>query len=179
MVDLSENIIDIKANSSKLQFRYWRDDDSFGVPFYHHGVCVIIVFFDPWSGVLLEGSFKDYMDCRLEIAEKLDIIREIEKKHDAGLCSSLSYYIDGGEDNGLTPLIHIPNIRTYAILNKKEYGGFEPMDYCPFCGAKFPDRLDEELTSILRSEYGLDSWKGYKRAPHEFHTDEWWKKRGL
>jgi hypothetical protein len=178
MVGLSKHIIDIKSNSSKLQFRYWKDDDSFGVPFYHHGLCVITVVFDPWSGNLLDGSFRDLMDG-LETPEKQGVIKEIEQKHSAGLCSSLSYYMDGGEDNGLTPLIHIPNIRTYAILNKKEYGGFEPIDYCPFCGAKFPKRLDEELTNILRSEYGLDSWKDYKRAPQEFHTDEWWKKRGV
>jgi Zn-finger nucleic acid-binding protein len=58
-------------------------------------------------------------------------------------------------------------------------GGFEAMNYCPFCGAKFPERLDGELSKILQTEYGLESWKEYKKAPKEFKTDEWWKKRGL
>ena len=94
-------------------------------------------------------------------------------------CDNFSNLLKGGEKEYMTPIIHIPNIRTYAILNKKEYGGFEPMDYCPFCGAKFPKRLDEELSKILQSEYGLESWKDYKKAPHEFHNNEWWKKRDL
>jgi hypothetical protein len=94
-------------------------------------------------------------------------------------CEELSLFLKDGDEEGATSIIYIPNTRTYAILNQKKYGGFEAMDYCPFCGAKFTERLDEELTNILRSEYGLDSWKDYKRAPQEFHTDEWWKKRGL
>ncbi|MBR1479282.1 MAG: hypothetical protein IJ599_00040 [Alphaproteobacteria bacterium] len=94
-------------------------------------------------------------------------------------CKMLLNFLKGGDEEGFTSIIHVPNIRTYAILNKKEYGGFDPMDYCPFCGAKFPQRLDGKLTEILRAEYGLQSWRDYKKAPHEFHTDEWWKKRGL
>ena len=90
-----------------------------------------------------------------------------------------SWFLKGGKKEGMTSIIHIPNIRTYAILNKKEYGGFEPMDYCPFCGAKLPERLDSKLTEILQKEYGLTSWRDYKKAPKEFHTDEWWKKREL
>ncbi len=100
-------------------------------------------------------------------------------QHKFSICKTLSYYIDGGYDDGMTSLIHIPNIRTYAVLNKKEYGGWTAMDYCPFCGAKFPERLDKKLTEILQNEYGLTSWRDYKQAPHEFDTDEWWKKRGL
>jgi hypothetical protein len=109
--------------------------------------------------------------------------REVEESHEQHLekdgCDSLLYLLKNGDREGESSIIHIPSIRTYAILNKKECGGFEPMDYCPFCGAKFPDRLDSKLTEILRSEYGLESWKDYKKAPAEFHCDEWWKKRGL
>jgi hypothetical protein len=96
-----------------------------------------------------------------------------------GVCSEIFDFLRGGDHPYVTLIIHIPNIRTYAILNKKECGGFEPMDYCPFCGAIFPQRLDNQLTEILRSEYGLDSWKDYKKAPAEFHSDKWWRKRGL
>jgi hypothetical protein len=95
------------------------------------------------------------------------------------VCGAIFDFLRGGDHPYTSPIIHIPSIRTYAILNKRECGGFEPMDYCPFCGAKFPDRLYDKLTEILRSEYGLESWKDYKKAPAEFHCDEWWKKRRL
>ncbi|MDR2666959.1 MAG: hypothetical protein LBB34_02485, partial [Holosporales bacterium] len=97
----------------------------------------------------------------------------------SGSCNEMKDCFEDEQNHGITSIIHIPNIRTYAILNKKEYGGFDPINYCPFCGAKLSERLDEKLTEILRSEYGLDSWKDYKKAPQEFQTDEWWKKRGL
>ena len=107
-------------------------------------------------------------------------IRTLRCEHEyKNSCNDISRFLKGGEEEGMTPLIHIPNIRTYAILNKKEYGGWTAMDYCPFCGAKFPERLDEKLSEILQNEYGLESWRDYKKAPHEFWTDEWWKKRGL
>jgi hypothetical protein len=90
------------------------------------------------------------------------------------------------------PVVYKSNIRTYGILrernfkdgywvegNKAEYCDFELVNYCDCCGAKLPERLDQTLTEILQKEYGLDSWKDYKKAPEEFHTDAWWKKRGL
>lgn len=175
---LSKYIKSVQSNESTLQLRFLPDDKIFGVPWYWHGLGIIIIRFDPWSGNSLEESHKNYtdwLDDDLKIKEKV----QIKKKHSEGICNSLSYYIDDGEDSGMTSIIHIPNIRTYAVLNKKEYGGFEPMDYCPFCGAKLPDRLDKKLTELLKKEYRLNSWKDYKKAPHEFYTDEWWKKRGL
>ena len=178
MVTLSKQIKSVESNESVLQLRFLPEDKIFGVPWYWHGFGIIIILFDPWSGNLLEESYRNYMewlDDDLKVKENI----QIKKKHSNNICDSLSCYVNGGHDSGMTSIIHIPNIRTYAILNKKEYGGFEPMDYCPFCGAKLPERLDEKLTEILQKEYGLSSWKDYKKAPHEFHTDEWWKKRGL
>ncbi|MDR3223979.1 MAG: hypothetical protein LBT03_00095 [Holosporales bacterium] len=63
-------------------------------------------------------------------------------------------------------------------ITEKEHGK-RVLAYCPFCGAKFPERLGDKLTEILQKEYGLGSWKDYKKTPPEFQTDEWWKKRGL
>jgi hypothetical protein len=103
------------------------------------------------------------------------------KTYEHAFCCDTVYELldQNGNDAFRTHMRFISNIRTYAILNQKEYGGFEPIDYCPFCGAKLPERLDQTLTEILQKEYGLDSWKDYKKAPEEFHTDEWWKKRRL
>jgi hypothetical protein len=107
-------------------------------------------------------------------------VKRFRKQHlEGGACDDLLYLLEGGDRERESPIIHVPNIRTYAILNEKKYGGFEVMDYCPFCGAKFPARLDGKLTEILQSEYGLESWKDYKRASAEFHTDEWWRKKRL
>lgn len=178
MVALSQKMKSVQSNESCLQLRFLPDDKIFGVPWYWHGTGIIIIHFDPWNGNLLEESYKKYIEWIDDDSKTKEKV-QIEKKHNEGVCESLSYYIDGGDDEGMTSIIHIPNIRTYAILNKKEYGGFEPMDYCPFCGAKLPERLDGKLTEILQKEYGLTSWRDYKKAPKEFRTDEWWKKRGL
>ena len=94
------------------------------------------------------------------------------------VCDGLEYMISGYEKD-LTSFAYIPTIRTFAIFRKGKRGKFDALDYCPFCGAKLPERLNEKLTEILRNEYGLQSRRDYKKAPHEFHTDEWWKKRGL
>ncbi|MDR1432952.1 MAG: hypothetical protein LBI61_01245 [Puniceicoccales bacterium] len=74
---------------------------------------------------------------------KIEQSREQHLEKDC--CDSLLDLLKKGDREGESPVIHIPSVRTYAILNKKEYGGFEPMDYCPFCGAKFPDRLDDNV----------------------------------
>jgi hypothetical protein len=97
-------------------------------------------------------------------------------------CDLLTIFASGDTVlNGAVNLVYLPNVRLYALFNNPVFDdkGFEPMDYCPFCGAKFPERLDEELSKILQRECGLESWKDYKKAPQEFHSDEWWKKRGL
>ena len=103
-----------------------------------------------------------------------------------------------------TTLIELPAIRVVAVLNKTEYGGWTEdqfelfrrrndyfgleewefdgwtaINYCPFCGAKLPDRLDKKIIETLKNEYGLCSWISYEKAPNEFHYDEWWRKRGL
>jgi hypothetical protein len=184
---LSVHLVKCKEHKSELQLRYkeYKHEKYFSIPLYFHGVQGYYIFFDPWTGKEVAGTFDLYAKYNQHRninrwEWKKEIEEEVEK-HSAypSICSKLSWFLKGGEEEGLTSIIHIPNIRTYAILNKKEYGGFEPMDYCPFCGAKFPERLDAKLTEILRSEYGLETWEDYKKAPHEFHTDEWWRKMGL
>ena len=101
-------------------------------------------------------------------------------ENDTVCCPDIRAHTWGGGLENLLGLIYIPNIRSYVLLNNPVYkSGHEFLDYCPFCGDKFPKRLDEKLTKILQKEYDLTSWEDFKKAPHEFHTDEWWKKRGL
>ncbi|MDR3317751.1 MAG: hypothetical protein LBS71_03025 [Puniceicoccales bacterium] len=95
-------------------------------------------------------------------------------------CDLLTIFTNGDTVlNGAVNLIYFSNVRLYALLDNHVFhdDNFEPIDYCPFCGFKFPRRLDEELTKILQTEYGLESWKDYKKAPEEFHSDKWWKER--
>jgi hypothetical protein len=122
-------------------------------------------------GPISSPKSRKWQDSRIQYDRNSHLTKNI--------CDNLSPFLKGGEREGKVPIIHIPNVRIYAILNKKKGGGFESMDYCPFCGAKFSRRLDEELTKVLQIEYDLKSWKDYKKAPAEFHSDEWWKKRGL
>jgi hypothetical protein len=98
-------------------------------------------------------------------------------------CKLLQIFTSGDTVlNGALNLVYFANIRAYLLLNNpviRSDEKYQLIRFCPFCGAKLPDRLDETLTRILQNEYGLKSWKDYKKASTEFHTDEWWKKRGL
>ncbi|MBR1479637.1 MAG: hypothetical protein IJ599_01930 [Alphaproteobacteria bacterium] len=157
------------------------------------GNYLISASFDPWTGKYLLTSYRgdcvSIESCYPEIWRRgrdaiNDAIRTIfiknrrDAHHGYEVCDFL-FDASCGYDKGMTRLSYIPAIRVYAFFRKSEKGVFDPMDYCPFCGAKFPQRLDGKLTEILRAEYGLQSWRDYKKAPHEFHPDEWWKKRGL
>jgi hypothetical protein len=78
------------------------------------------------------------------------------------------------------------------------------MNYCPFCGTKFPPDLGDKWSAVIWEELGPEyliesqaefqkllckhQGKEYvsdpdlpkaKPLPEEFKTDEWWKKRGL
>ena len=57
------------------------------------------------------------------------------------------------------------------------------MDFCPWCGSKFPESLREKFFDLLESEYEIDAdigdYKSRPDIPEEFRSDEWWKKRGL
>ncbi|MDR2666804.1 MAG: hypothetical protein LBB34_01645 [Holosporales bacterium] len=132
------------------------------------------------------------------------IFEEKKKLHSKErYCTSLESRTRYSE-RGDSSLVEIPNVRVVAILNKVKHGGWTgeqirsfhwrsiyqglekwtfkgwtALDFCPFCGASLPERLDKKIIEVLRDEYCLTSWKDYKKAPHEFHTDEWWRKRGL
>ena len=149
--------------------------------------------FDPWTGKYLLTSYNGdcvtIESCDTEIWEQgrqavNSMIRTtlIESRRDmhknSEVCDFL-YDATCDYDKGMTRLTYIPTIRTFAFFRKDEKGVFDALDYCPFCGAKLPSRLDDKLSEILQNEFGLKSWRDYKKAPHEFHTNEWWIKRGL
>lgn len=55
------------------------------------------------------------------------------------------------------------------------------INYCPWCGIKFPGCLNDKWWEILEKEYGIEDPRDSEsnKVPPEFWTDEWWKKRGL
>ena len=156
---------------------------------------VVPAEFDPWTGMWIYGefynNFVDFVATKTnnanfklpakKVVSQSEMNRYLKRRRmhiNSFVCDELEEMITGIE-KGQTSFAYIPTIRTFAFFKKHSKGVFDAMDYCPFCGARFPERLDEKLTEILQTEYGLQSWKDYKKAPHEFHTDEWWKNRGL
>lgn len=154
---------------------------------------LVTAAFNPWTGKKIQSGFKSFFIGVLandfqnkehgnERAIRQKVLQNIENwqsMHKSNNVCSRLYDLTIGDDCNSTRAFYLPIIRAYAVCDKVEAIHYDFMDYCPFCGAKLPSRLDEELTRILRDEYGLESWKDYKKAPHEFHTDEWWKKRRL
>lgn len=168
------------------------EDNAVGF-FAPRGRYLVVATFDPWTGIYLPSSYesryvgvlcnefngKERGNKRAIKKRVFQIIEENKQKHNILSVCPAFYDLVIGVDKGTTRVAYLPMIRSYVVFRKGEKGQFDAMDYCPFCGAKLPQRLDDALGKILQDEYGLSSWRDYKKAPHEFHTDEWWKKRGL
>ncbi len=93
-------------------------------------------------------------------------------------CQNMEYY--ASNKNSL--LEYDPTVRSYRfIIYDSKNGTHQMLWYCPWCGRKLPEELDEEWGEILEKEYGIEEpgWKKLEELPEEFRTDEWWKKRGL
>lgn len=95
------------------------------------------------------------------------------------LCCTLMDIVIEDKESALR---YDPSLRMYYIREEHQPAA-RTIQYCPWCAAKLPESLYNEQEEILEKEYGLtDTWKGgkdYDQIPPEFHTDEWWKKRGL
>jgi hypothetical protein len=86
------------------------------------------------------------------------------------------------------PIIYCPAYREYSIplLYKGRAKGkitvVQNIFYCPWCDTQLPTSVRDEWFNILEKEYGLTDpydQEQEKLIPQEFHSDEWWKKRGL
>ncbi len=75
--------------------------------------------------------------------------------------------------------------RAYFIELKDCNAGTQDIKYCPWCGRKFLEMLDKEYDKALSKALGIRpkditlSHYTTSNIPPEFHTDKWWKKRGL
>ena len=144
-----------------------------------------VASFDPWTGEYLQSSFdsefqgKELGNKRLIKQRVFKRFQEWQAKHIDNKMCELLHDLVLGEDMGSTRAAYLPMIRAHVVHKKYGSRDFDMMNYCPFCGAKLPQTLEKELTEILKNEYGLNSWRDYKNAPTEFHSDEWWRKREL
>ena len=176
----------------KLFPRILRDDAECGFS-SKDGEYFLCASFEPWTGEYMSSSY-DFglafiQGCYPEIwkqgkaavknAIQLILIKNRCNMHHGHKVCDFLYDAACGYDKGMTWLTYVPTIRSYGFFIRGGKDICDALNYCPFCGSKLPERLDGKLTEILRTEYGLQSWRDYKKAPHEFHTEEWWKKRGL
>ena len=69
--------------------------------------------------------------------------------------------------------------REYYIELNNGTDAVQLINYCPWCGSKLPEVLGNVFFETLEKEYNIEADLELKNIPHEFQSDEWWKKRGL
>ncbi len=78
------------------------------------------------------------------------------------------------------PIDYDKILREYFI--RLGNGIIQCMEYCPWCGQKFPKDLRDEWFDTLR-DMGFDepreACEEDPNFPEAFKSDAWWKKRGL
>jgi hypothetical protein len=82
-------------------------------------------------------------------------------------------------EKGSKSIEYHPVTRCYSV--ELENGYSRPIQFCPWCGKKFPKRLGKEWDKVVEKEFGITNhhYDHRDKLPPEFETDEWWKKRGL
>ena len=71
-------------------------------------------------------------------------------------CSSLAYEIEDLSPNEESCIDYLPERRMFGIVINRDKKIYQPIEYCPFCGTKFPKDLVEEFWDTLMEEYGVD-----------------------
>ena len=100
-------------------------------------------------------------------------------------CSRLNHEIEDSQQNGDGCINYLPERRMFGIVINRDKKIYQPIEYCPFCGSKFPKDLVEEYWDYLVQDAGQkyyptdENYDPKRPIPPEFRTDEWWKKRGL
>ncbi|AIL66121.1 hypothetical protein NOVO_09035 [Rickettsiales bacterium Ac37b] len=92
-------------------------------------------------------------------------------------CDNMRYYVKENKE-----INYDPSLRSYDMrVSEDRRGTSQELYYCPWCGIKLPKELNTEWFKALREEYGIKDpiFDDADKVPPEFHTDEWWKKRGL
>lgn len=80
-----------------------------------------------------------------------------------------------------TPFKYDKILRSYYV-ECKQRGSDQLLIFCPWCGKKLPELLNEEYFRILYDELLLEPELNVIETPglpEEFKSDAWWRKRGL
>lgn len=80
------------------------------------------------------------------------------------------------------PLLYQPVFRRHIIPLRGLTAAFQQIFYCPWCGTKLPESLEDTYYEILQKEHGINPefvLEHDRRIPQEFKSNEWWKKRRL
>jgi hypothetical protein len=83
-------------------------------------------------------------------------------------CDELRKYVDVPS----SPLVYLSSFREFGLIASPAEPVLQKIDYCPFCGAKFPKSLRDEWFERIW-EMGLDS--NSQDIPDRFRGDEWWR----
>lgn len=105
-------------------------------------------------------------------------------------CDGLKQVVELKGNKEYSDIFYLPQYRAFGVSFKGDIQNFTILEYCPFCGTKFPSNLVEKFEEFLLDDYGPDYLTtagqnisepipAKKPLPKEFQTDEWWKKRGL
>jgi hypothetical protein len=106
-------------------------------------------------------------------------IKECRDEHlGNGICHETSRFLQGGEEEGMTPIIHIPNIRTYAILKKKNMEGSKQWITVHFAELNFRIDWMKNFPRFYNSSMVSNLGKISKRLPMNFIPTSGGKREG-
>lgn len=84
-------------------------------------------------------------------------------------CKQMDYLLDEGKIS----VVYIASYRKYSMqVNRLK---FEKIEYCPWCGSKFPNSLQNIYFESLK-QFGIyDPVREMDKIPNEFKDDTWWR----
>lgn len=109
-----------------------------------------------------------------EVQEEWKILKQVCKDHKD--CFFIANTTLREVMRGFAKFVYYRDTRTFTAFRLDRYDS-TPIQYCPYCGKKLPESLDEDWWNCLKMEYGYP--EKIDVIPLEFESDAWWKKRHL
>lgn len=90
-------------------------------------------------------------------------------------CEDIGFFIAEGK----VGIRYCEIFREYSLALNNGTDGVQVINFCPWCGNKFPKDLSDIYYVLLREDCGIEPDFELTNVPEEFKSDAWWKKRGL
>lgn len=87
-------------------------------------------------------------------------------------CDKMQFFLEEKKVN----INYFPQCREYSI-GLKGGGGDQLLTFCPWCGSKLPQSLENVFFCFLK-KMNIENASS-PELPEEFKTDAWWKNRKL